>query len=597
MTTQFVTVEDVSPTTLTYVPRVSPAPLTVSVPGRDPKLGSLEVLITNQTQNPVPVVSIKFAINVGTPGAGGTPLSPSTTGLELFVSDETSWALSGPSTNPPVVNGIVDVVLQKKTGASVSLAAGASVVVQIYGFATVPTPGTTTVTVKETVVGADPQFTSFGITTFPDGFYFNGLIATTAAGAVAQVPHGTPVTLKWNSSVADTVNVAIYYSTAAGGQQGPVPPCVLGQWCSPPLTDDAMFVVTVTAQGVGNQTLTAALATAVSVQNPDVVAKSAAVSGDVAIRGGASVGGSLAAQAITATGVTVNGAITASGGATIAGPLAAGATTVTGAIGATGGVTAGGPVVSSSGVSSLANLAVGEKITGQYLYLTWTPGFQTGAPGLWVKSNTWGPTGRFENSGGGPAVFGTSSGPNPAGQFLATSVPSTGSPSALSALVPNGSNGIGLQTNGRIVTSSTQPLLTHVETSNGHRVAAPPLSLEPEIHISGRAQLAGGRAVVELGADAADLIHHSEDRAYRVLITPTARCNGLAVTSKGPGSFVVEELIDGTSDATFDWLVVAHMPESLSSPAPAVLPEALDPMPRPPAPPDGGATAAAQRPG
>lgn len=575
--TQFVAVEDVSPTTLTYVPRVNPAPLTVSVPGRDPRRGSLEVVITNQTQAAVAVVSVRFTITVGTPGPVGTPLTPSTAGLEMAVSDDVNWALTGPATDPPVASGIVEVVLEKKTGASVSLAAGASVVVQIFGFATVPDPSTSNLAVKESLLHQGPQFTSFGITTFPDGFYFNGLIATTAAGAVAQVAYREPVTLKWNSSVVDTENVAILQSSAAG-QLPPATPHVLGQWTTPAgLTADTVFVVAVQSQG-----LSAALSTAVSVQGPDVVLNSAAT-GTASITGDASIGGSLAAQAITATGVTVNGAISTAGAASFGGALTAGATTVTGALSATEGVTAGGPLVSSSGSSSVANLAVGEKITGQYLYLTWTPGFQTGAPGLSVDSSTWGASASFANSGTGMAVRATNSGPgsNPAGLFQVMTVPTSGTATALRALVPNGSNHVGLLTNGRILNTASQPMLTHLETSNGHRVAAPPLSLEPEIHVSGRGQLAGGRAVVDMGADVADVIHHSDDHAYRVLITPTARCNGLAVTAKEQGSFVIQELMEGSSDATFDWLAVAHTRESLGSDQRAALPDRLPDIPSP----------------
>jgi len=42
---------------LTYALKLNPAPLTVSIAGRDPVLGSLEFVITNPTQLPIEVTS------------------------------------------------------------------------------------------------------------------------------------------------------------------------------------------------------------------------------------------------------------------------------------------------------------------------------------------------------------------------------------------------------------------------------------------------------------------------------------------------------------------------------------------------------------
>ena len=41
-----------------------------------------------------------------------------------------------------------------------------------------------------------------------------------------------------------------------------------------------------------------------------------------------------------------------------------------------------------------------------------------------------------------------------------------------------------------------------------------------------------------------------------VTLTPTAECNGLYVVRKDATGFVVRELMQGTSSASFDWQVV-----------------------------------------
>src|SRR6185369_5575838 len=66
---------------------------------------------------------------------------------------------------------------------------------------------------------------------------------------------------------------------------------------------------------------------------------------------------------------------------------------------------------------------------------------------------------------------------------------------------------------------------------------------------SGQARLADGRAVVQFPDNSAN------DTDYRVMLTPTDRCGWLAVTEKSRNSFVVEELPDGKSNASFDWFV------------------------------------------
>jgi hypothetical protein len=100
-------------------------------------------------------------------------------------------------------------------------------------------------------------------------------------------------------------------------------------------------------------------------------------------------------------------------------------------------------------------------------------------------------------------------------------------------------------------------------------------ALEPELHFSGEGRLAQGRAEIVFHDDAADAIHHSEAHAYRVQLTPTGQCGGLAVVAKSETGFIVEELGGGQGDAGFDWFVVARRPKDHLDRTPHVLPEAL----------------------
>ena len=340
----WVAVEDDPSTQLAYAPRVHPAPLTVSVPGRDPVRGSLVVVITNQSPGPLAVSSIRFTVTVGQPGVQGTPLMPTTAGSHAVVSDTTTWSVTWPQ--QPITSGTADCVIGPQTGSSATLAAGASFYVEIYDFQTVQAPSTSTVIVAETIGNGDPAFTNINVSTFPDGFFFDGLTVNTGSAAalvpVAQVPRGSAVTLTWNSSVVDTRNQTVYWSSPTGGQQHATP-TKLGEWSTPagqPLTSDTVFVVVVQAAGPGDEPLTASLATAVSVQNPALVAASASVGGALTADSGTltnalSAGSAAIKGALTADSGTVTNALAAGSGA-IKGALSAGSAVIAGALRAAG---------------------------------------------------------------------------------------------------------------------------------------------------------------------------------------------------------------------------------------------------------------------
>lgn len=298
--------QDAAATTqLTYGLQLNPAPLTVSIAGHDPILGSLEFVLTNPTASAISLSSVAFTIQVGTDGSN---LTTSTANIGTSVSDTTNWQVQSPGT---ITSGPATYTLQPKTGSSVSIAPGASVVVEIIDFPTVENYGNTTISIKETV-GSTINFTSFLVTTFPAGFYFNGLSATVLNGSqltpVAQVATGATVTLVWNSSVVQLASFNIYYSNAAQGQQQATPSDT-GIWTSPPLSADTVFTIVVTVTVPGGSPLTAALSTAVAVQNPSLIAASVTAA-TATVNGQLTVSGNTQANAIAATGLAVNGAAT-----------------------------------------------------------------------------------------------------------------------------------------------------------------------------------------------------------------------------------------------------------------------------------------------
>jgi hypothetical protein len=320
-------------TQLLYALQVDPAPLTVSLPENDPTLASLQFVITNPTGAAVPVKSISFTLEVGT----GTPITPTTDKVQVALSDSADWTVSTPG---KITSGTATYTLLPKSGASYSLPANASVALQIYQMQTVTTPGTSTIVVKEVIQGASPGFTSFLVTTFPAGFFFNSLAASVPSASnlvpVAQVNTGTPVTLTWNTSVVDTNAFTIYYTDASGQQQAP-PPALVGEWVSPPITCDTVFTVVVTIEGPGGQKLPASLSIAVSVQNPSLVAASVQ-SGQLAVAGNATVGGTLGVTGPATLGnVSVGGMLGVNGNTTLAttttGALTAASANVSGRVG------------------------------------------------------------------------------------------------------------------------------------------------------------------------------------------------------------------------------------------------------------------------
>ena len=391
-----------STTQLSYALQINPAPFTVSIPDMPPVTGSLEFVITNPTNDPVQVTSVTFTLTIG---SDSDCITQSTGGVLTSVNDPVNWTFTGPPS--PITNGSATYLLSPAAGTPYSLPAGASVVVQIFGFQTMPVPGNSTLDIKELIVSLPPAYCSFIVSTFPTGFYFNGLAASVANGStltpIAQVNTGSTVTLTWNSSVVDSDAFTIYYSNAVNGQQTEHP-ADIGEWTSPALSSDTVFTVAVTISAQGGQPLTASMSTGVSVQNPSLVA-AGITTGTATVTGAASIGGTLTAHAMTATAATVNGTVAAdalsANSASISGQLntsglSASTATITGNTNAQN-VSAGG-TLTVAGVSTFNGEAVAGStvsmmqswaaISMEHTYTADTDGFVVGVVGYPTQSYT-----------------------------------------------------------------------------------------------------------------------------------------------------------------------------------------------------------------
>ena len=80
-----------------------------------------------------------------------------------------------------------------------------------------------------------------------------------------------------------------------------------------------------------------------------------------------------------------------------------------------------------------------------------------------------------------------------------------------------------------------------------------------EIYFFDRRQgkLANGRATVTLDELYLQIVTIDDDHPMLVQITLTGDCNGVYISEKTAASFTVRELMNGTSNASFDWEVAA----------------------------------------
>ncbi|HET7121658.1 MAG TPA: hypothetical protein VFI17_10500 [Solirubrobacterales bacterium] len=317
---------DSSAAKLTYSPTVNPAPLTVSAHDRAPTLGSLVVVIGNDSGADVTVDAITFVVQIGKkPAVGGNPLMAKPP-AEALVSEPERWSFKA-GTEPSGGEGPMEFTLTPKPQMG-PLKAGESLMVELIDFQTVEETSSSTVKISEEFSGGGEA--SLAIPTLPAGFFFDSLVATVEKGSthtpVSEVGRGGKVVLLWSTSAA-LGKQKIHYSNAATGEKVE-PAKEPGRWESSELTADTVFVVTVEETGAAGEALPAALATAVAVRDPALIAKS------------------LAAETIEASGaVTVKGAVEAAS-AKVTGKLTAAELTATGASTITGQFSLGGTVTS-----------------------------------------------------------------------------------------------------------------------------------------------------------------------------------------------------------------------------------------------------------
>jgi hypothetical protein len=98
--------------------------------------------------------------------------------------------------------------------------------------------------------------------------------------------------------------------------------------------------------------------------------------------------------------------------------------------------------------------------------------------------------------------------------------------------------------------------ITRVETSEGKTPLYALQSQNTEYMFSGSGVLNQGESTIIFDQVTRDII--DSDQSIKVSITLTAEANGVYVSEKNAVGFTVKELLDGESNATFDWVVIAH---------------------------------------
>ena len=110
-------------------------------------------------------------------------------------------------------------------------------------------------------------------------------------------------------------------------------------------------------------------------------------------------------------------------------------------------------------------------------------------------------------------------------------------------------------------------------------------SAKVELTLSGTGRLENGSSMIDLSLIDPDFIKNiSAETPLKVIVTLTEPANGIYVAEKSAYSFRVAELNAGTSDAAFDWIVVARRKGYDDPPAEVATPIEPTPAPSEPAP-------------
>jgi hypothetical protein len=110
-------------------------------------------------------------------------------------------------------------------------------------------------------------------------------------------------------------------------------------------------------------------------------------------------------------------------------------------------------------------------------------------------------------------------------------------------------------------------------------------SAKVELTLSGTGRLENGSSMIDLSLIDPDFIKNiSAETPLKVIVTLTEPANGIYVAEKSAYSFRVAELNAGTSDAAFDWIVIARRKGYEDPPAEVATPIEPTPAPSEPAP-------------
>ena len=423
----------------------------------------------------------------------------------------------------------------------------------------------------------------FAVAKFPYGFYAGNFTSDKP-----MVQNGQKPVLSWTGSV--NAKYLMLYD-----ENTPLDVSTMRSWSPPqPLTKTTTFILRVSAQREG-QTASIDFSITIEVGNPSLSAKDLTVLTNTNLKGAVAVGTSSAPADLTLNGnvttknATVSGTLNGAS-ATLTGNLTAatarvngnlntasldvsGAAKLTSTLDVSGAakflkdLTASGPLVAGGTVSLLGSL---QKIDGAGNATT--DGFIIGT----VDPPSQGPTAFNTTIFGAISYGGNVTRMQVTGGGTVSSVDTSrqglyGAPVSNMFILP-------VRKGARWAVGVVKPYLEMAKADISFfwipiGVGSPTVSKEAptedltaslsapavappalQFQFSGQARLADGRAVVQFPDNSAN---HTDEQSYRVMLTPTERCGWLAVTEKSRNSFVVEELPDGKSNASFDWFVSA----------------------------------------
>jgi hypothetical protein len=539
-----------SDTLLAYSLMTTPSPVQVSPQAGPPSVAALTFVVSCPLAvGQATVTQIAFNLPVGDPGSPDSgSLTDTAGGISPSVSSSgpDGWQI-GPGAAPG------SFVLTPGSGQT-GIIDAQGLTVALTGIQVSPVVGTAQVKVVEQAQAdgfpAQARVTGIAVPKFPYGFY-----AGNFAPDEPLVQHGATVTLTWVGSTNAS------YTLLWGNSSQVV--TNLRAWTSPPLVGTTTFILEVAAQEAG-QTVTEYFSATVIVADPDLTATSLTVLTTSSLQGGVTAGADLAVTGTSSAATLSATTLNVSGVGTI-GTLDVNDTATMPSLTVNG--NAGAASLNVSGMGSIGGLTVGGNVTANsmntsYLFSSGQLRSVLGYDGtaLWVQAPAaHQAVASYFTTGDSNAIRAE----NNSGQYPTIwTVNNGGGPSSTAFYGQVGhAERWGFCTDGRIGSTGGTAHFTQVETRGGPRAATSPLSLQVEVHASGRARLCEGRAFVEFDADFADLI--LPGGGYRVLTTPLGAC-WLYVASREDHGFGVAAG-GGEGDVEFDWLVVAPKRSALDS--------------------------------